>query len=198
MKLGIQNSQKIQVLRLPVEFLKYGNSWYLTAFFLILPATFSELFYELYGTNTDDDKLIVSVCCSNRSFFWLMIAVRHGQDTLTNLNFCGLRHHKNKGDSAFLIPEWPSSSGKKMFQWCCMLCLPLKTAAPFQGCFLERHYWMLCCYELSIELSISGDEIPCLADFLLSWKCKVLRSYVEHHNLSSIPETVVTFPSTQW
>lgn len=56
-KLGIQNSQKIHVLRLPADFLKYGNSRYITAFLLILPATFSELFYELCGTNTDDDRL---------------------------------------------------------------------------------------------------------------------------------------------
>lgn len=57
---------------------------------------------------------------------------------------------------------------------------------------------MLYCYELPVELSTYGYEIPWLADFLLSSKYKMFQSYLEHHNLSTIPERVVTFPSTQW
>lgn len=42
-----------------------------------------------------------------------------------------------------------------------------ENCSSFPKLFLEWHYWMLYCHELSIELSAHGCEIPQLADSVI-------------------------------
>lgn len=84
-----------------------------------------------------------------------------------------------------------------MFQWYCMLCLTLKTAAPSQSCFQSG---IIECYiAMNCQLNCQPTAVKYHGQqTLLSQKCKVLKSYLKHHHLSTIPERVVTFPSSQW
>lgn len=84
-----------------------------------------------------------------------------------------------------------------MFQWYCVLCLTLKTAAPFQSCFQSG--MAECCVATNCQLNCQSMAVKCHGQqTLLSQKHKMLKSYLEHHHLSTIPETVVTFPSRPW
>lgn len=160
-KLGIQNSQKLHVLRLPVDFLKYGNNWYITAFLFILPATFSELFYELYGTNADDDRL--------QGLFLHVVLIEGvlGNDSHNTWARCPyelcyfVRVMSSQKWGTFNISDtWMTQQ-----QWKKNVSVALHAMSAPENCssfprlFLEWHYWMLCCYQLSIELSVCGYEI---------------------------------------
>lgn len=115
---------------------------------------------------------IISVCCSNIRFFFFFFCndsrntwTRHSYKLFT---LWGLCHHKNEGHSTLLTPECPSSSGKKDFSVTFCATPASENCSFFPRLFLEWHYWMLCCCELSIELSFYGYKLPRLADFLLS------------------------------
>lgn len=84
-----------------------------------------------------------------------------------------------------------------MFQLFGMLCLTLKTAAPFQSCVQSGI--IECCVATNCQLNCQSMAVKFHGQqTLLSYKCKMLKSCLEHLHLSTIPETAVAFLSSWW